>query len=113
MDFLKALALGADAVFIGTIALLALVHTQAIKVLPWEPPTTLIYNRGRVKQKFNIDQGAQALANFFKASVQEMQIATLTLGKNHLNTVDKKDLSSVNRELANYLGVKWCGDPAV
>ncbi|HHT48970.1 MAG TPA: FMN-binding glutamate synthase family protein [Firmicutes bacterium] len=113
MDFLKALALGADAVFIGIIALLALVHTQAIKVLPWEPPTTLIYNRGRVKQKFNIDQGAQALANFFKASVQEMQIATLTLGKNHLNTVDKKDLSSVNRELANYLGVKWCGDPAV
>ena len=106
MDFLKALALGADAVFIGIIALLALVHTQAIKVLPWEPPTTLIYNRGRVKQKFNIDQGAQALANFFKASVQEMQIATLTLGKNHLNTVDKKDLSSVNRELANYLGVK-------
>lgn len=113
MDFLKALALGADAVFIGTIALLALVHTQAIKVLPWEPPTTLIFNRGRLKQKLNIDQGAQSLANFLKASVQEMQITALTLGKDHLDRVDKSDLSSVNRELATYLGIKWCGDPAV
>lgn len=113
MDFLKALALGADAVFIGTIALLALVHTQAIKVLPWEPPTTLIFNRGRMKQKLNIEQGAQSLANFLKASVQEMQIAAVTLGKNHLNKVDEGDLSSVNRELATYLGIQWCGDPAV
>ncbi|HEY8391430.1 MAG TPA: FMN-binding glutamate synthase family protein [Capillibacterium sp.] len=113
MDFLKALALGADAVFIGTIALLALVHTQAVKVLPWEPPTTLIFNRGRLKQKLHIEQGAESLANFLKASVQEMQVAALTLGKDHLNKVDKSDLSSVNRELATYLGIKWCGDPAV
>ena len=113
MDFLKALALGADAVFIGTIALLTLVHTQAIKVFPWEPPTTLIFNQGRLKQKLSIDQGAQSLANFLKASIQEMQITALTLGKNHLSRIDKSDLSSVNRELATYLGIKWCGDPVV
>ncbi len=113
MDFLKALALGADAVFIGTIALIALVHTQAVKVLPWDPPTKLIFEGGRQKDKLNIDQGAQSLANFLKASVQEMQVAALCLGKDHLSAVDKGDLSTANRELAAYLGIRWCGDPSV
>ncbi|NLC52588.1 MAG: FMN-binding glutamate synthase family protein [Firmicutes bacterium] len=113
MDFLRALALGADAVFIGTIALISLVHTQGVKVLPWEPPTKLIYEGGWQKKKLNIEQGAQSLANFLKASVQEMQVAALCLGKAHLSAVDKNDLSTVNRELATYLGIKWCGDPTV
>jgi glutamate synthase domain-containing protein 2 len=112
MDFLKALALGADAVFIGTIALLALVHTQAVKVLPWEPPTTLLFESSRQKQKFQIDQGGQNLANFLKASVQEMQVTASCLGKDHLTAVNKWDLSTTNQELASYLGLQWCGDPA-
>ncbi len=112
MDFLKALALGADALFIGTVALLALVHTQAVKVLPWEPPTALIFESSGQKQKFQIDQGGQSLANFLKASVQEMQVAALCLGKDHLTAVDTRDLSSINQELASYLGLQWCGDPA-
>ncbi|HBR29714.1 MAG TPA: FMN-binding glutamate synthase family protein, partial [Firmicutes bacterium] len=106
------LALGADAVFIGTVALLALVHTQAVKVLPWEPPTALIFESSGQKQKFQIDQGGQSLANFLKASVQEMQVAALCLGKDHLTAVDTRDLSSINQELASYLGLQWCGDPA-
>ncbi|HHW11702.1 MAG TPA: FMN-binding glutamate synthase family protein [Firmicutes bacterium] len=113
IDFLKALALGADAVFIGTIALLALVHTQAVKVLPWEPPTKLIYEGSKQNNKLNIDQGAQSLANFLKAAVQEMQVAALCLGKEHLSAVDKTDLSTPSRELAAYLGIRWCGDPVV
>ncbi|NLW55166.1 MAG: FMN-binding glutamate synthase family protein [Firmicutes bacterium] len=112
MDFLRALALGADAVFIGTIALLALVHTQGAKVLPWEPPTELIFYQGKQKDKLNIPQAAQNLANFLKASLQEMQITALCLGRSHLKAVTKTDLSSTNRDLAEYLGIKWCGEPA-
>lgn len=113
MDFLKAMALGADAVFIGTIALLALVHTQAVKVLPWEPPTKLIFEGARQQNKLDIEQGAESLANFLKASVQEMQVAALCLGKEHLRAVDKKDLSTLDRELAAYLGIKWCGEASL
>ncbi|MCL6445218.1 MAG: FMN-binding glutamate synthase family protein, partial [Alicyclobacillus sp.] len=40
-DMLKALALGADAVYIGTAALFAVVHTQIVKAIPFEPPTQL------------------------------------------------------------------------
>ncbi len=110
MDFLKALALGADAVFIGTIALMALVHTQGAKVLPWEPPTTIIFYQSKQKNKLDIPQAAESLSNFFKASTREMQIAALCLGRNHLQDVGKTDLSSINRGLAEYLGIKWCGE---
>ena len=68
--------------------------------------------KGMAEEKLNIEQGAQSLANL-KASVQEMQVAALCLGKAHLSAVDKNDLSTVNRELATYLGIKWCGDPTV
>lgn len=112
MDFLRALALGADAVFIGTIALMALVHTQGAKALPWEPPTELIFYQGKQKDKLKIPPAAQSLTNFLKASLQEMQVIALCLGRSHLKAVDKTDLSSTNRDLAEYLGIKWCGDPA-
>jgi len=38
-DVLKAVALGADAVYMGAVALFAMAHTQILKALPFEPPT--------------------------------------------------------------------------
>ena len=75
---------------IGTIALLALVHTQGAKVLPWEPPTELIFHQGKQKDKLNIPQAAQNLANFLKVGflLQEMQITALCLGRSHLKSSD-------------------------
>ena len=112
MDFLKAMALGADAVFIGTAALMALVYTQAGRVLPWEIPTVMVFNQGYKGKNLNIAQGARGLEFFLKHAVQEMQETTLCLGKTHLNEVSPGDLSSINRELAVYLGIAWCGRQA-
>ncbi len=110
MDFLKALALGADAVFIGTISLIALLHNQGKKLLPWEAPAKLIINQSTQKNKLNIPLAAESLSNFLKASVKEMQMAALCLGRNHLQEVNKNDLSSANQKLAKYLGIQWCGE---
>ncbi len=41
-DFLKALALGADGVFIGTVALIAMTHDQEFKVLPYRTPNPVV-----------------------------------------------------------------------
>ncbi len=37
--FLKVLALGADAVYVGSAILFAVSHTQSLNALPFEPPT--------------------------------------------------------------------------
>jgi len=106
MDFLKAMALGADAVFIGFAALVALVRPQASLFSRRLPIDRLFYGKGK---GIHVSQAAHGLANFLKAAVAEMQAAALRMGKNHLRDVGLDDLSSVDRDLAAYLGIGWCG----
>jgi methylamine---glutamate N-methyltransferase subunit C len=61
-DMLKACALGADACYIGAIALFAMSHTQVLKPLPFEPPTEIIWYKARYANKFNVNEGAQGAA---------------------------------------------------
>ncbi|HEY3426549.1 MAG TPA: FMN-binding glutamate synthase family protein, partial [Negativicutes bacterium] len=72
---LKALALGADAIYLGTIPLLALVHNQVTKATPWEPPTTLVYYNSPTKAQLDINQAATSVANVLTAMVLEMEEA--------------------------------------
>ncbi|NLZ44162.1 MAG: FMN-binding glutamate synthase family protein [Clostridia bacterium] len=106
VDFLKAMALGADAVFIGSAALAALVH----------PPASPFFRRLSIDKLFcgkgggiHVSQAAHGLASFLKAAVAEMQVAALRMGKNHLREVGLADLSALDRDLAAYLGIGWCG----
>lgn len=102
--FLKALALGADAVYIGTIAMIVLAHLQLTKVIPWEPPTELVYERGKFKDDLNIDEGAKSISNFLKSCKEEMILAMRTLGKTSLSAVDVSDLCALTAEVARMTG---------
>ena len=104
-DFLKALALGADGVYIGTIALIAMTHTQVFKAVPLEPPTQLLWNTGKLKNKFNYQNAANHLANFLRACTEEMRIATRALGKTALRDVSAGDLFATDEEAANISGL--------
>lgn len=62
-DCLKALALGADAVYMATAPLWAMTHTQVTKAVPFEPPTQLIYYSGTLTDKFNEEEATHYLEN--------------------------------------------------
>lgn len=104
-DYLKALALGADAVALGTVVVLAAMHTQVTKVLPWEPPPQLAWYEGEASEKLNIDEAAQHVANLFKSSVEEMEIAVTCIGKKSLHEVNREDLVALDPETARIAGV--------
>lgn len=110
-DYLKALALGADAVAIGTMALFAVTHTQVLKALPFEPPIQVIYHNGRYKDKFDVEKGAKYLANYLAACTAEMQDAVRALGKTTLNQVSKEDLFALDPITADVAGVPFGGYP--
>lgn len=93
---LKALALGADAVFIGTAAIWAMTHTQVSKTLPFEPPTHLIFYTGKMKDEFDEQLAAKHLENFFRSFVEEMSIAALALGHKRLKDVTAADLAALD-----------------
>ncbi len=106
-DFAKCLALGADAVFIGTIAALTMVGPQITKTIPWEPPTGLIFHYGKDEAKYDPDAGARHFSNFLLSSVAEMQQLARSLGKTRLSEIDKTDLVALDPLYASMAGVEY------
>lgn len=106
-DCLKMLALGADAVYMGTAVLIATLHTQVLKVIPFEPPPQMSYEQGKDKKKFNIDEGAKSLANFLNATVYEMKEGVKALGKNSIRQVSKEDIFVTDEKLAEITGLEF------
>lgn len=106
-EFLKAIALGADCVYIGTTAILALVGEQIIETTPWEPPTELVLYTGSRKSAFDIERGVKSLVNFFNACRQEMEAALIAMGRERISDLDRSDLCCVDRELAEAIGVDY------
>jgi methylamine---glutamate N-methyltransferase subunit C len=105
-DFLKCIALGADAVVIGTIASLAMSHTQVLKTIPWEPPTGLIYYRGKEEKKYDPNLGAKHLNDYLQSCIKEMQEVARVLGKKSLNRIEKSDLIVLDPLYAEMTGVE-------
>lgn len=58
-----------------------------------------------------MEQGAEHLAKFLKSCVEEMKMVAYALGKSDLMQIDRRDLVSLDRELARLLGVDYAGHP--
>lgn len=110
-DFLKVLALGADAVYIGTAALFAVAHTQVLKALPFEPPTEIAWNKGKFVRKFHINKGAKSLHLFLKSCVQEMKMSLSVMGKTSIQQLSKDDLVALDPYIAEITGVRLAHIP--
>lgn len=104
-DILKALALGADGVYIGFIVLVALLHNQEFKALPYEPPTQLLWYTGKYKNKFNSKEGVKYVANYLRACVEEMRLMTRGIGKTALRDVSREDLFAIDEASAKIANI--------
>ncbi|WP_245823845.1 FMN-binding glutamate synthase family protein [Sporomusa malonica] len=107
--FLKALALGADAVYIGTIALMAAMQTQVAKTLPQAPPSQMALYTGKMTDKLDVDKAARHLANFLTSCTVEMQLATQAVGKQALKDLERGDLVSIDRDLSEFANIRYAG----
>lgn len=104
-QFLKAMALGADAVYIGTAAGMAMVAAQATKVIPGEPPSVLAFHAGHLKGRLDVEQGAKTVTDFLQASVKEMEQVAIALGKTALSQLSPSDLVALDPQTAAIAGV--------
>jgi glutamate synthase domain-containing protein 2 len=109
--FLKAMAIGADAIYIGSIALVALLQTQMAKAIPTEPPVQIPLYLGKFKEDLNVEEGAEHLAKFLKSCVDEMKQVAYALGKTDLAQFNRRDLVSVDPHLAEVIGIDYAGFP--
>ena len=124
-DVAKAMALGADAVAIGTAALVALgdndpkleaeyqkLQTTADAYDDWhegKDPAGITTQDPELMKRFDPVLGGRRLKNYLKVMTLEAQTIARACGKNHLHNLEPEDLCSLTIEAAAMAGVPLAG----
>jgi glutamate synthase domain-containing protein 2 len=124
-DVAKALAMGADAVSIGTAALVALgcnkaVHIEDYQALGTEPgychhchtglcPVGITTQVPELEERLPPEHGARLLKNYLTTMVLEAQTLARACGKSHLHNLEPEDLVALTIEAAAMAGVPLAG----
>ena len=108
-DFLKALALGADAIALANAAIQAIgclgmraCHTNAC-------PVGIATQRDDLRSRLMVDQSAAQLDRFLRASVELMQVMARACGHRSLSDFELADLTTFDRDMAALAGVAYGG----
>lgn len=108
-DFIKALALGADAIAISNSAM------QAIGCLAMRAchtnncPVGIATQKPHLVDRLVVDKSARQLANFFEASVGLMQVMARACGHDHVSKFNRDDLTTWKKDMAELSGVPFGG----
>lgn len=105
-EFLKALALGADAVYVGTAVMMAGTHGQISRSVPFEPVTQIAWANGSKADQYDPDLGSRNVANFLRSCAGEMVEAARALGKASIHDVNRDDLVALDQETAAVMGLQ-------
>ncbi len=106
-DFAKCLALGADAVYIGTAALIAINCEQYRICYTGLCPTGVTTTNPVLVKQLNIEKGIEKLSSFINMSTREIANLTRIVGKDDVNKLDSNDLVSMKSEMALVTGTRW------
>jgi glutamate synthase domain-containing protein 2 len=106
-DFAKCLALGADAVAIGTSALIAINCQQYRLCHTGQCPTGVTTNDPILVQRLDVDEGVRKLKNFIKVSNMEIANLLRIVGKNDIKKLGVEDLVALKKELSEATGAVW------
>lgn len=108
-DFVKAMAMGADAVAVSNSAL------QAIGCLGMRAchtdncPVGIATQKQNLRSRLIIEKSAERLSNFFHASADLMRVISRALGHQSLKQLQMDDLSTFDYEMHKLTGIKYAG----
>jgi len=125
VDAAKALALGADAVYIGTAALIALncnrpLYLEDYAALGTEPyachhchtgrcPVGITTQDPELMKRLPVEEAAERVANFMHAMTLEIQMLARACGKADVHHLEPEDLRSLTLEAAAITGLPLVG----
>ncbi len=109
MDFVKALALGADGIAISNSAMQSIGCVAARMCNTNNCPAGIATQKADLRQRLNVDKSAGQLKNFFEASTELMQVMARACGHNALSHFNASDLATWHREMALLSGIKYSG----
>ena len=109
IDFVKAMALGADGIAVSNSAMQSIGCVAARICNTNNCPAGIATQKADLRQRLNVEKSSQQLANFFNASTELMQVMARACGHNHLNQFNKDDLATWKRDMAYLSGVNYAG----
>jgi len=108
-DFVKALALGADAVAVSNSAI------QAIGCLGMRAchtnncPVGIATQKEHLRARLEINKSAEQLHNFFSASKELMQVVSRACGYKNISEFNKDDLTTIDYNMHQLTGIHYAG----
>jgi len=108
-DFVKALALGADAIAVSNSALQAIGCLGMRACQTNNCPVGIATQQEHLRARLDIEKSAQQLDNYFRATVDLMKVLARGCGHAHLGELEQRDLTTWKREIAELTGIQYAG----
>jgi glutamate synthase domain-containing protein 2 len=105
-DFVKALALGADAIAIGTSALMAIGCQQYRICDTGKCPKGITTQDPELRARLDIEEAGRGLANFLKASTEELGDFARLTGNDDVHKLSTNDLCTANSEISRHTDIE-------
>ena len=109
IDFVKAMALGADGVALSNSAMQAIGCVGARICNTNNCPAGIATQKPELRKRLNVEKSAKQLHNFFVASVELMQVMARACGHDDLSKFKQTDIASWKKEIAELAGIKYSG----
>ncbi len=109
MDFVKAMALGADGVALANSAMQAIGCVGARICNSNNCPAGIATQKPELRARLDVDVAAQRLQRFLSASVELMQVMARACGHSHLRAFGPDDLATWKADMARLSGVSYSG----
>ncbi len=109
-DIAKALALGADAVFMGFPLMIAMGCIYCRKCYKGECPYGIATQDPKKRKNLKIDEATQSIVNFVRACSEEVKMAAGATGHDSVHKMTPDDMRALDFNMARISGVKLVGD---
>ena len=104
-DFAKALAMGADAVAIGTAAMIAAACQQYKICDSGECPMGVATQDFELRKRLIIETASKRVENFLRVSTDELKTFSRITGHNDVHDLNITDLCTINSEISDYTDI--------
>jgi glutamate synthase domain-containing protein 2/CDGSH-type Zn-finger protein len=105
-DFAKALALGADAIAIGTAALMASACQQYRLCDTGNCPVGVTTHNPELRERLQIEISAKKLENFLRVSTEDLKDFARLTGNDDVHNLSITDLCTTTSEISNYTDIE-------
>jgi glutamate synthase domain-containing protein 2 len=105
-DFAKAFALGADAIAIGTAALIACGCQQYRICHTGTCPMGVTTQKPELRKRMDIDISAKRLENFLRVSNEELKSFARLAGYTNIHQLSIRDLRTISSEISNHTTIR-------